>query len=351
MNKMAFLGALLLTLPVAAADYTTAVTYYDRQMYGQAFDEFKPLADAGDSRSQYYLAYMYLNGYGVPQSDVQGLAYLEKAVADDYAKAESLLAYLYASGTIVEENKPLAVELYEKAAAQGDDDALLNLGIMYYLGNGVENDRAKSLELLQKVNKTRRPVVGRYLGNLYQYSTDENIRKKSKDMYTYAAYNGDMPSMHALGFVEQSGLLADKNPAEAVKYYTYAASQGYAPSQYILATLYANGEGVSRDMYKAHAWMVMSENRGFENAADGRRQLEKNMTLSDLDKAKRALIELERDVMGKVESPITVADAKGVLQEVVSDAVAASSVAGGGVAVGAQTPADIEISHRRSRRR
>jgi TPR repeat protein len=86
------------------ADFNDGVTAYNKGDYAKAYEEFKPLAEQGDAKSQHNLGVMYSNGQGVPQ---------------DYAEA---------------------VKWYRKAADQGYADGQYNLGVMYYLGKGVPKD-------------------------------------------------------------------------------------------------------------------------------------------------------------------------------------------------------------------
>ena len=303
MNKFAFWGTLLLTAPVMAG-FTEGVSYFDNQQYPQAFAEFKPLADQGLEKAQYYTAYMYLNGYGVPQDTKTGLDYLQKSVDQEYEKAMALLGYYYAEGLFMPQDKAKALELYEKAAEADDDDALLNLGVMYYTGDSVEKDTEKAIELFSRVDLTAKPIVGRYLGDIYQYSEDPDMRKKSRDLYTLAAANGDLSSYHALGYMDQQGRDTPKNMLNAISYYTYAASQSYAPAQYALGAIYANGDGVPRDILKAYAWLSLAANQGLQVAAQSQKQLEKNLTLTELDQARRTVIDIQRTVIGQIEPPI-----------------------------------------------
>ena len=61
---MFFLSLFLLVSAPVWAGFTEAINYFDNQQYSQSFSEFKPLADKeDDERAQYYVAYMYLNGF------------------------------------------------------------------------------------------------------------------------------------------------------------------------------------------------------------------------------------------------------------------------------------------------
>ena len=302
--KKSFLLFTLLSAFPAFADYTEGLGYFDNQQYPQALAEFKPLADKGHDRAQYYVGYMYLNGYGVDRDETLGLKYIQKSVDGGFEKAESLMGYFLSEGLYVPQNKPKGLKLYQQAAEKGDDDALLNLGVAYYLGGGVEQDFDKAISYLSKVNVVNKPIAARYLADVYLAQGNAENSKKAPDLYRLAAANGDLPSFHFYASLKQQGKVVDANIDEAVKYYTYAASQSYAPSQYVLGTLYANGSVVSRDVYKGYAWISLAANQNFKLALEAQKKLEEDMTLSDLDKARREMVKLQTDVIGHVESPL-----------------------------------------------
>lgn len=74
---------------------------YEAGDYAAALQEFRPLAEAGNSTAQFNLGWMYESGEGAPQ---------------DYEEA---------------------AKWYRKAAEQGNASAQYRLGWMYYTGQGV----------------------------------------------------------------------------------------------------------------------------------------------------------------------------------------------------------------------
>ena len=60
--------ALALPAPMLAADRQAGEKAYDRGDYATALKEWRPLADQGDAKAQFYLGNMYLYGEGVPQN-------------------------------------------------------------------------------------------------------------------------------------------------------------------------------------------------------------------------------------------------------------------------------------------
>jgi TPR repeat protein len=101
---------------------------------------FKRAARDGDSRAQYSLAILYLQGKGVEQDDEQGVKWLRKAAKQGLAVSQSLLGSLYSSGKVIAQDDAKAVEWYRAAADQGDHKGQVSLAIMLHGGRGVARD-------------------------------------------------------------------------------------------------------------------------------------------------------------------------------------------------------------------
>ena len=100
-----FITLLAMLLPLFAhAGFEEATQAYGAGDYATAMAEFKPLAEQGDAKSQYFVGFLHYRGYGVPKDDVA------------------------------------AASWFRKAAAQGDTLGAFYLGKMYEKGEGVEKD-------------------------------------------------------------------------------------------------------------------------------------------------------------------------------------------------------------------
>lgn len=302
MKKIGLMLAILLAVSSVRADFLEGEEAFANKRYTEAMQHFRPLADEGDFRSQYYIAYMYLNGYGVAKNDQLGLKYLEQSLAQNYHLAQALMGFLYSQGMGVPLDRKKAVALYQKAADQGNTSALLNLGVAYYQGDGVPRNLTKAIELLEKIPVEQQPAAGRYLGDIY-LAQDSNNTEKAMAAYHSAAEAGDLASYSSLAEMYLNGQGVDQDVERSVSYYTYAASQGYAPAQYALGIIYANGRGVSRNPVLGHAWLSWAANQNYEPAVMALTQLKSEMTLSDLDKARQEFINIQQRVLGKIESP------------------------------------------------
>ncbi len=274
-----------------------------RERYTEAMQQLRPLADNGDYRSQYYVAFMYIYGYGVARNEQMGLDYLKKSLEQNHDAAQALMGFLYNQGIAVPVDHKKAVTYYQKAADQGNTSALLNLGLAYYLGSGVPRNLSKAVDLLKKIPIDEKPEAGRYLGDMYLMMDDEENAALAIEAYRVAADAGDYASYNALAKLYLEGVYVEEDAERAVKYYTYAASRGYAPAQYALGMMYTNGTGVDRDVVLAHAWLSWAVTQNDEFAAQALAQLKPEMTLTDLDKARQAFIDIQQKVLDKVISP------------------------------------------------
>ena len=300
----------------AHADFVTAEEAFKNHRYSEAFDAFLPEANNGDFRSQYYIGYLYLYGLGVMKNEERALQYIQAAADQDYDTAQALLGFLYDEGRILPQDKRKAIFYYKKAAAAGNTSALLNLGLAYHKGEGVTQDDQTAISMLQKVSLDQQPLAGRYLGQIYLSNpTLENRYQKAVQAYSASANKGDIGSFYALAQIfyrDEYGML-DK--AKAIDFYTYAASQGYLPAQYFLGTMYVNGEGAARNLFLGHAWLEIAATNHYEPAISALKQLEQEMTLSELEASKKEFMNLQQQVIGKVESPFVVEQRKKAEQE------------------------------------
>ena len=121
-------------------DYGDGDNAYSEGDYEGAFLEWLQVAEQGDARSQYNVAWMYANGKGKVQDFQEAANWYEKSAHQDYVDAQYNLANLYLRGSGVVQNDYLAFSWFIKAAEQGDAPAQYNLGRMYLLGKGSDKN-------------------------------------------------------------------------------------------------------------------------------------------------------------------------------------------------------------------
>ncbi|WP_224368984.1 tetratricopeptide repeat protein [Hyalangium versicolor] len=121
----------------------------ERGQFTEAFRLFLEAAQAGDSRAQVTVGYLYDTGQGVSQSRTQALLWYRKASHKGVASAATNIATIYRD----EGRLRLAVRWFEKAAALGDDEALLDMARLYA---GPLEEPAMARKLLSRVLRAKR---------------------------------------------------------------------------------------------------------------------------------------------------------------------------------------------------
>ena len=149
--------------------WCTSVTNERKTIFESILNDIRALAESSDAFAQEILGYMYDNGFLVSKdtntSPVHGI--LEKAnslkigkktAAEWYTKsaeqgnasAQYYLGYMYENGYGVEQDMTKAFEWYKKSAEQGYNNAQLKLGEMYQFGNGIRRNCANADEWFKK---------------------------------------------------------------------------------------------------------------------------------------------------------------------------------------------------------
>jgi hypothetical protein len=102
------------------------------------------------------------------------------------------------------------------------------------------------------------------------------------DNFRQLAAQADPQAEYHLGIMYDYGWGVDLDDETAVGWYTRAAAQGVFFAQYNLGVMYAEGEGVEQDLIRAHMWTNIAASSGSPSASTIRRNLESQMTDSQI---------------------------------------------------------------------
>ncbi len=139
----------LLSLTILAPAPGMAGLEEGKQAYLQgdfvrAFQEFMPLAEAGDPMVQNQIAAMYYRGQGVPQDYAKAAEWFARAADHGSVDAQYLLGKLYLSGQGVPQDLELAAKWITEAALGGKSPARLLAAQIYLDGRGVQKNEMKA---------------------------------------------------------------------------------------------------------------------------------------------------------------------------------------------------------------
>ena len=166
--------------------------------------------------------------------------------------AQGLLGWYYEEGRHgLPQDYEKAAFWYRLAAEQGDASGQVALGWMYEKGRGAPRDDQLAVQWFRK-----------------------------------AAEQGDASGQVALGLMYKEGRGAPRDDQLAVQWFRKAAEQGYAPGQFALGLMYKEGRGVPKHYVYAYMWVDIAASNGCEEVVEPQNILEKEMTPSQIQKAK-----------------------------------------------------------------
>ncbi len=227
----ACVAAGLLASPARAEVYVPpGLKAYQRGDYATALATWRPLAEAGDPTSQYFLGLLYDKGKGVLQDTVTANRWYEKAAEGGYEHAQYIIAWRYHQGEGVPRDLQRAVYWFRVSGERGYRGSQFWLGALYARGDGVPVD----------------PV-------------------EAGKWYRAAAEQGDTESMYRLGALYFDGALPDLSQAEHW-FRVAAAAQGHRDATFALGRMYLTGRGVPQDEVHALAWFALSARQGRDEA-------------------------------------------------------------------------------------
>jgi len=230
-------------------------------------------AKKGDSRAQYALSKVYLQGGAAPVDVKAGMNYCYKAVDGGYAAAETALGLFYADGRYVPQDSARALALLKSAAAAGEPLAQLNLGNIYHFGKlGTQPDETVSKEWYSKayaalaaLSQSGDPDATWRLGNLYLSGTGlPNPDVKQGVAFLQRASDlGAAKASYNLAVIYLSGQTVETNVPKGLEYLRIAERQGDPDATANLADIFVRGRyGQPRDPAQGARYLQEAAERG-----------------------------------------------------------------------------------------
>ncbi|GAA6171999.1 hypothetical protein NBRC116592_16690 [Colwellia sp. KU-HH00111] len=185
---------------------------------------------------------------------------LEEAALSGDVDAMNSLGDRYVNGNGVKQDYHLAIGWYKKAAVRNYPKAIHNIGLLYKKGQGVEKSdliAGKYFERSAKLGFARSQFI---LSQNYF-----NAKKFIDGMkwLKLSAKHGYLEAQFALYEAFEKGLWGvNKNRGTALKWLNRLATNGHAEAMSILGDWYELGDGVSKDLHKAHDLYLTSAKLG-----------------------------------------------------------------------------------------
>ena len=113
-----------------SADLQKGLTAARNGDMATALREWKPLAEQGNARAQYFIGMAYAMGKGVPQDDKTAVKWFRLSVEQGYSNAQNYLGQMYYKGRGVTQNSKTALKWFRLAAKQGNPKAKNNVKLL-----------------------------------------------------------------------------------------------------------------------------------------------------------------------------------------------------------------------------
>jgi TPR repeat protein len=178
-QRWACFAGLLLTVASfgGCSDYDQARSAYEGGNYAEALVLLESLARQGDTKAQYDISLMYLQGIGAKQNLQLGWSWMLKAAEGGNTTAMVELGGRFENGVDLERNSVMAFSWYRKAAAAGDPVGRYNLALMYMRGDGVPQDFVRTYAWLILSDNAGNPAARFKMADLRDDMSELEIRQ------------------------------------------------------------------------------------------------------------------------------------------------------------------------------
>lgn len=145
---------------------------------GVSIMDYENAALAGDAKAQYNLAFCYLKGADVTQSDTEAFKWFMKSAEQGYPHAECMVALCYTYGKGVKLDEKKALEYFKKAAAKDIAEAYFNIGWFNERGKaGLAKDEDEAKKWYKKAADKEHGAAKDALTRLQQAKDQQNNRE------------------------------------------------------------------------------------------------------------------------------------------------------------------------------
>ncbi len=218
----------------------------------------------GDAQSQYGLALMLLNGYGVTKNIPQASELFKAAADQDFAPAQVQLGSLYLDQGNADDLSS-ANHYFELAARYGNIEAYYYLAEMNYFGVGRDKSCSVAVNFYKSVAEKAEPLLSSwseanmaYEDGEYELAFLEYLgaaeqgyeRAQNNVAYILDMDQSQVPFLQNILQRSQRPALL-RNPKLALIYWTRSSRQGNIDSLVKMGDYYLNGIGTSLDLDKA----------------------------------------------------------------------------------------------------
>ncbi len=121
-----------------------------------------------------------------------------------------------------------------------------------------------------------------------------NFARALEVLLPLAEASNDPYAQYYLGIMYANGQGVEKDLSAAGRWFKSAAERGIPQAQFRLGEIYARGQGVTRDLGSAYAWFSVASQSGHSQAAAALTDTGRKLSPESLEAAKRLAADLSK---------------------------------------------------------
>ncbi len=259
---------ILTSLAVLAAAFFWSVPYIVANKY-VAFGINLVEAKMGDADAQLMVGRMYLRGIGVEKNSAEAVKWITRATEQDNLEALRVMALIYSLGDQVPKDDVEALKWYKIAAEKKQGWGADNAGWAYQKGIGTAQDCTQAEKYYTQayelgIKKAASNIVSIYHDNLCNFSNSDTLFK----WLVILAEDGDPRAYGVLGTMYAEGNGTSKDEAMAMKWFKKAVEAKEPYGMYNASRAFLIGMNGEYDLAKGTQYAVASYAAGVEQAMD-----------------------------------------------------------------------------------
>jgi len=215
----------------------------------KAMDYFIRSKETVDINAKGILSIFSINGRYRFFDDNASIQNIKTAADAGNSRCQVFLGWLYEFGIDMDQDMAYAFQLYEDASKENEILAIYNLSRFYGEGIFVDIDPHLSNRFFKQIPDNYYSPV---LSDLLIYSSYNGFKDQQRVLYRFLSAKNDIDAMYHLGLLSED--------SEAFQWFWMAADNGHSNAMVELAKAYLQVGTLEYDPVQAAVWLMVAEN-------------------------------------------------------------------------------------------
>jgi TPR repeat protein len=231
--------------PVRADEADRAFRLFNSENYDEAFPLLLELAKDGNPRAQGTLSRMYINGWGISESDREAYYWASRGIEKDDPASQHVMGYINWLGLAgFKRDVDEAIRWFQRSAGTGYEDSFRYLALAYEEASHLAGHEQKAFDWHMKSALSGNAAAMTALGEIYAFGLlgQEEDEQNALAWLDKGAALGSVDAHYLAGLIYVTKEKVLRNPAKAIFHLEAARTMGSDLAAYALAHAYLFGE-------------------------------------------------------------------------------------------------------------